>query len=47
MDYLYYLGNASLVLRVIEYLKGVNAEPVQFVTVLHQLDGWVVTASPR
>ena len=42
MDYLYYLGNASLVLRVIEHLKGVSAEPVQFVTVLHQLDGWVV-----
>jgi hypothetical protein len=42
MDYLYYLGNASLVLRLIEYLKGVSAEPVEFVTVLHQLDGWVV-----
>lgn len=42
MDYLYYLGNASLVLRVIEYLKDPSTEPVEFVTVLHQLDGWVV-----
>ena len=41
MDYLYYLGNASLVLRVIEHLKSFSAEPVQFITVLHQLDGWV------
>lgn len=42
MDYLYYIGNASLVLRVIEYLKSGITEPIEFATVLHQLDGWVV-----
>jgi hypothetical protein len=42
MDYLYYLGNASLVLRVIQYLQRSDVRPVQFMTVIHQLDGWVV-----
>lgn len=42
MDYLYYLGNASLVLRVVEYLQRFDIQPVQFMTVIHQLDGWVV-----
>lgn len=42
MDYLYYLGNASLVLRVIQYFRSANTEPIKFMTVVHQLDGWVV-----
>jgi hypothetical protein len=42
MDYLYYLGNASLVLRIVEYLQRHDIQSVQFMTVIHQLDGWVV-----
>ncbi|MGB8700422.1 MAG: hypothetical protein WCD18_13485 [Thermosynechococcaceae cyanobacterium] len=42
MDYLYYLGNASLVLRVIQYLNAASTEPTRFMTVIHQLDGWVL-----
>jgi hypothetical protein len=42
MDFLYYLGNASLALRVLQYLKDVNTQPVEFITVVHQLDGWVL-----
>lgn len=42
MDYLYYLGNASLILRVIQHLKSNRAKPIEFISVIHQLDGWVV-----
>ncbi len=42
MNYLYYLGNATLVLRVVEYLRSAQTLPVRFVTVIHQLNGWVV-----
>lgn len=42
MEYLYYLGNASLTLRVIEYLHQRPQVPVSFVSVIHQIDGWVV-----
>lgn len=42
MDYLYYLANASLSLRVVEYLHSSNHLPVSFVTVIHQIDGWIV-----
>ncbi len=42
MDYLYYLANASLTLRVVERLHGLSELPVQFVTVIHQIDGWIV-----
>lgn len=41
MDYLYYLANTSLSLRVIEYLHSSHL-PIRFVTVIHQIDGWVV-----
>ncbi|MBO9999573.1 MAG: hypothetical protein J7641_11300 [Cyanobacteria bacterium SID2] len=41
MDYLYYLANASLTLRIVEHLQRENF-PVRFVTVIHQIDGWVV-----
>jgi hypothetical protein len=42
MDYLYYLANASLVLRVVEHLHRTSWLPVRFMTVIHQIDGWIV-----
>jgi hypothetical protein len=42
MEYLYYLGNASLTLRIVEYLHTASQLPVSFMTVIHQIDGWVV-----
>jgi hypothetical protein len=45
MDFLYYLGNATLVLRVIQYLKNASTESIRFMTVVHQLDGWVLRVS--
>ena len=42
MDYIYYLANASLTLRLVEYLHSTSWLPIEFMTVIHQLDGWVV-----
>ncbi|WP_422110754.1 hypothetical protein [Candidatus Synechococcus calcipolaris] len=42
MDYIYHLSNASLTLRVVQFLHEYAKLPVQFVTVIHQVDGWVV-----
>lgn len=42
MDYLYFLANASLTLRVVEYLNSMSLLPIQSMTVIHQIDGWVV-----
>lgn len=42
MEYLYYLANASLTLRVVQHLHAKPRIPVAFVTVIHQIDGWVV-----
>lgn len=42
MEYLYHLANASLTLRVAEYLNTAHDLPVRFLTVIHQIDGWVV-----
>lgn len=42
MEYLYYLANASLTLRVVEHLHATGHLPVQFVTVIHQIDGWII-----
>ncbi len=42
MDYLYHLANASLTLRVAEYLNTSENLPVRFLTVIHQIDGWIV-----
>ncbi len=42
MEYLYYLANASLTLRIIEYLNFSPRFTVDFVTVIHQIDGWVI-----
>lgn len=42
MEYTFYLANASLTLRVVEYLHSISWVPVRFMTVIHQIDGWVV-----
>jgi hypothetical protein len=42
MDYIYYLANASLTLRIVEYLHSMPWLPVRFITVIHQIDGWVI-----
>ncbi|HEY9844641.1 MAG TPA: hypothetical protein V6D03_00425 [Candidatus Caenarcaniphilales bacterium] len=42
MDYLYYLGNASHTLRVFEHLRKNDNLSVDFITAVHQIDGWVV-----
>ena len=42
MEYLYFLANASLTLRVVEYLQRMPQLPVKFMTVIHQIDGWVL-----
>lgn len=47
MDYLYFLGNTSLTLRVVEYLCRFSYLPIQFVTVIHQIDGWVIKLKMR
>lgn len=47
MDYIYYLGKASLVIRVINYLQESEDYPIDFMTVLHQLRGWVVRIKPQ
>lgn len=47
MEYTYYLPNASLTLRIIEYLHATRRLPVAFVTVIHQIDGWVMKIKLR
>jgi hypothetical protein len=47
MEYLYYLGNTSLTLRVIDYLHSANHLPLQFITVIHLINGWVVRVKMR
>ena len=42
MEYVYFLVNASLTLRVVEYLHGMPQLPVRLMTVIHQIDGWVI-----
>ena len=42
MEYIYFLANASLSLRLVEYLHAMPDLPVHFITVIHQIDGWVV-----
>lgn len=42
MDYLYFLANASLTLRVIEYLQTMNHLSRSNMTVIHQINGWVI-----
>lgn len=42
MEYMYYLATASLTLRVVEHVQAMPWLPVRFITVIHQIDGWVV-----
>ena len=42
MEYLYYLANASLTLRIVEHFHAMPWLPIRFITVIHQIDGWVV-----
>ncbi|MEM6449854.1 MAG: hypothetical protein AAF703_06030 [Cyanobacteria bacterium P01_D01_bin.105] len=42
MEYIYYLTNASLTLRVVERLLGVTQLPLEFMTVVHQMNGWIL-----
>jgi hypothetical protein len=42
MNYLYSFANASLTLRVVEYLQQHRDLPLSFMTVIHQINGWVV-----
>lgn len=42
MEYLYYFENASLTLRLFDYLYGKHQMPIAFITVIHQIDGWLV-----
>jgi transposase len=42
MEYLCYLANASLTLRLVEYLLKLPQLRVSFVSVINTVDGWVV-----
>ncbi|NEP15608.1 MAG: hypothetical protein F6J97_01750 [Leptolyngbya sp. SIO4C1] len=42
MDYVYYLANASLTLRVVERLLGLTQLSLEHITVIHQIGGWIV-----
>ncbi|MBE9013307.1 hypothetical protein IQ250_24220 [Pseudanabaenaceae cyanobacterium LEGE 13415] len=42
MEFLYCLANASLTLRIVEHLHHSKQFPLSFVTVIHQIDGWIV-----
>ncbi len=42
MDYLYFLSNASLTLRVIEHLGRITNLPPARITVIHQINGWIL-----
>jgi hypothetical protein len=41
-EYIYYLANASLTLRVVEFLHNSPWLSARFMTVIHQIDGWVI-----
>jgi hypothetical protein len=43
MEYLYCLANTSLTLRVVDYLcQNTQQFPVQSITVIHQIDCWIM-----
>lgn len=42
MQYLYHFENASLTLRLVDYLANCSYVPHSVVTVISQIDGWVV-----
>lgn len=42
MDFVYFIANASLSLRIIEYLRTMSHADKASITVVHQIDGWIV-----
>ncbi|AFZ49556.1 hypothetical protein [Dactylococcopsis salina] len=42
MQYIYFLSNASLTLRLIDHLCRDCQFPTSIVTVIHRIDGWLV-----
>lgn len=42
MDYTYFLANASVTLRTIEYLRNMKQTINASLTVIHQINGWIV-----
>ena len=42
MEYLYYFENANLTLRLVDYLCNKPQMPVAFITLIHQMDAWIV-----
>ena len=42
MEYLYCLANTSLTLRVVDYFRNYTSLPVKSVTVIHQIDCWIL-----
>lgn len=42
MDFLYFIANASLCLRIIEYLDTMEHAKAASITVVHRIDGWIV-----
>lgn len=42
MEYLYFLANTSLTLRAIDYLCNHSNFPLKFLTIIHQIDGWIL-----
>ncbi|KAF3884416.1 MULTISPECIES: hypothetical protein [Nostocales] len=47
MEYLYYLANTTLTLRLVEFLRGKPQISVSFITVISQIDGWVIKIKLR
>lgn len=42
MEYVYFLGNASLTLRIIEHLNRISYLSQASITVIHQINGWII-----
>ncbi|MGL5082553.1 MAG: hypothetical protein ACRC8A_13790 [Microcoleaceae cyanobacterium] len=42
MEYLYFLANTSLTLRATDYLYNRSNLPLKFLTIIHQIDGWII-----
>lgn len=42
MEYIYFLANASLTLRVVHFLQSKPNLPVHLMTVIHQINGWII-----
>lgn len=47
MTYLYFFSNSSLTLRLVEYLSNHPYWPLETMTVVHQIDGWIIQVKFR